>query len=182
MAIIEGWLKTSRYHVDCFHPSTSGTIMRFFSLISIISLIFALLAVVGASNPVEPRGMRQGKWGLSSNTKLETSNHTLLRSLIPIPQTGIYSLAFQPVDIVSIITSAIDTIVRAGGKVTHRFKKLIKYLLNKTKEAQANSHRGFSVDAPPDVVNLYSTTSEAQQWGIMVEEDEVVGIVGQDRV
>ena len=27
-------------------------------------------------------------------------------------------------------------------------------------------------------VTLYSTTSEAQQWGILVEEDSVVGIVG----
>ena len=40
--------------------------------------------------------------------------------------------------------------------------------------------RGFSIDAPPDAVNTYSTTSEAQQWGIIVEEDSVVGIMGQD--
>lgn len=41
-------------------------------------------------------------------------------------------------------------------------------------------NRGFSIDAPPDAVNTYSATSEAQQWGIIVEEDSVVGIMGQD--
>jgi hypothetical protein len=42
------------------------------------------------------------------------------------------------------------------------------------------TYRGFSIDAPPDAVNTYSATSEAQQWGILVEEDSVVGIMGQD--
>lgn len=45
---------------------------------------------------------------------------------------------------------------------------------------EPNDYRGFSTDAPPEAVNTYSTTSEAQQWGIIVEEDSVVGIVGQD--
>jgi len=45
---------------------------------------------------------------------------------------------------------------------------------------KADGDRGFSTDAPPEVVNTYSTTSEAQQWGIIVEEDSVVGIVGQE--
>lgn len=67
--------------------------MRTFSLIRIFALVFALLAVVGASSPVEPRGIRQGKVYLSFNTNLETSNHFLLHSLIRIPQTGIYSLS-----------------------------------------------------------------------------------------
>jgi hypothetical protein len=40
--------------------------------------------------------------------------------------------------------------------------------------------RGFSADAPSDALNTYSTTAEAQQWGILIEEDSVVGIVGQD--
>jgi len=70
-----------------------------------------------------------------------------------------------------------DAIVRAGGKVTHRFKKLIKYVL--LFGAFTNPLRGFSIDAPPEAVSTYSTTSDAQQWGIIVEEDSVVGIVGQ---
>ena len=45
---------------------------------------------------------------------------------------------------------------------------------------ETDEFRGFSIDAPPEAVNTYSTTSEAQQWGIIVEEDSVVGIVGQD--
>ena len=40
--------------------------------------------------------------------------------------------------------------------------------------------RGFSIDAPPDAVDIYSTTEEAQRWGIIVEEDSVVGIMGQE--
>jgi hypothetical protein len=67
--------------------------------------------------------------------------------------------------------------LRAGGKVTHRFKKLIKYV---HEWIHGLISRGFSIDAPPDAVNTYSTTSEAQQWGIIVEEDSVVGIMGQD--
>jgi hypothetical protein len=63
--------------------------------------------------------------------------------------------------------------------VTHRFKKLITYVSLRGR-SDTNSTRGFSIDAPPDAVTLYSTTSEAQQWGILVEEDSVVGIVGQD--
>jgi len=70
-----------------------------------------------------------------------------------------------------------DAIVRAGGKVTHRFKKLIKYVL--LLGSFTNPVRGFSIDAPPEAVSTYSTTSEALQWGIIVEEDSVVGIVGQ---
>ena len=67
--------------------------------------------------------------------------------------------------------------LRAGGKVTHRFKKLIRY---GHEWVAGLMYRGFSIDAPPDAVNMYSTTSEAQQWGIIVEEDRVVGIMGQD--
>lgn len=46
--------------------------------------------------------------------------------------------------------------------------------------AESNFCRGFSIDAPPDALTTYSTTSEAQQWGIIVEEDSVVGIMGQE--
>ena len=79
----------------------------------------------------------------------------------------------------SIIDAAIDSIVRAGGRVTHRFKKLLKYR-SKFGRVTSNSCRGFSIDAPPDAVSTYSTTSEAQQWGLIVEEDSVVGIMGQE--
>ena len=36
--------------------------MKFtFSLLRILALVFALLAIVGASNPIEARGIRQGE-------------------------------------------------------------------------------------------------------------------------
>jgi hypothetical protein len=63
--------------------------------------------------------------------------------------------------------------------VTHRFKKLIKYR-SKFGRVESNSYRGFSIDAPSDAITTYSATSEAQQWGLIVEEDSVVGIMGQD--
>lgn len=63
--------------------------------------------------------------------------------------------------------------------MTHRFKKLIKYLARSCL-LMLIFVRGFSADAPSDALNTYSTTAEAQQWGILIEEDSVVGIVGQD--
>jgi len=132
----ESWIEST---ITPF-PTNKAINMKAFSFLRIFILVFTILVTVGASNPIEERGLRQDlKSYLVTFTHPDTPDH--------------------------IIDSAINAIIQAGGKVTHRFKKLIK---------------GFSTDAPPEVVNTYSTTSEAQQWGIIVEEDSVVGIVGQD--
>jgi hypothetical protein len=84
-----------------------------------------------------------------------------------------------PFLILRVINAAIDTVVRAGGKVTHRFKKLIK-CVRFVGEWLANTSRGFSADIPQNALTVFSTSPDAQEWGFLMEEDSVVGILGQD--
>jgi hypothetical protein len=102
--------------------------MKVFSLLRVIALIFAFLAIVSAFNPVDARGMRQGE-------TLPAVNHTnvidIKSYLVTFTHPDTPDRCLLPVDSLltpfSIVDSAIDAIIQAGGKLTHRFKKLIKY-------------------------------------------------------